>query len=136
MTVVLDEERTCAVTASTNPVHIIGASAAQRICGAKSNPWIINAPVGRKVNISILDFTHPSRGAQEKQPCHVIGQIVDKVGKRDTSICVGAATREKTLFLSAGNAVNIYVNSSENRDNQFLLKIQGSRMLLHRSFTS
>lgn len=136
MAVVLDEDRSCAVTVSTNPVHIISTSASQRICGTKSNPWIISTSVGRKINISLLDFTHSNHGTREKQPCHVIGQIVDNIGKRNTAICVGAATREKELFLSAGNSVNVYLNSSEwlenkennANENQFLLKIQGFNM--------
>lgn len=121
----MDERRSCAVDASTNPVHIISSTS----CGTSHQPWIVEAPVGQKLSIGILEFTHTNE-EQTQRSCHNRGLIVDKAGKRNVSICVGGTHRKKEFFLSTGNSVHIYFNQTispekTGSDSQFILRLQG-----------
>jgi len=118
------------VTASKNPTHIINQSANQGICGTKSQPWIVDVPIGQKIRISILTFrdTHSGGGGGKQSSCQ--GIIVDETGKRNASICRGESQREKELYLSTGSQVKIFLNPLEPRKHDedqalILLKLEG-----------
>jgi hypothetical protein len=63
----VEEDRSCVVSATSTPQHIARPSATswstfqhstdQSHCGTKTQPWILEAPVGQRINISLLDFT-------------------------------------------------------------------------------
>jgi len=97
----------------------------------------VEAPVGQKVSITILDFTasssQPDSLEQSKMSCQSHGVIVDKVRKQNTSICGGSQQREKDIYLSAGNMVQIILNQDQtdtfNGSSQFLLRIQGEMVM-------
>lgn len=120
-----DERRSCAVDVSTTPIHIMGS----RTCGTKSHPWIVEAPVGQKINVSLLDFPASESEKKErksKEGCSNYGAIVDKILKRNTTICVTGTQREKTIYLSKGNALDIYLDSFDSADAiKFILKLHG-----------
>lgn len=131
---VVDEERSCVVTASANPVHIVSPSGSQRICGTKSQPWILEAPVGQKLRISVFNIGPSSVGQNKGQfsdSCQNQGIIVDKVRKRNSSVCVGGRQRETELYLSSGNTLELYLSATnhagESNDNHilFILKVTG-----------
>jgi len=102
------------------------------MCGTKSQPWILEAPIGQKISISLIAFSRPEAGQRErtvKQPCRNFGVIVDNVGKRNVTVCPVETLRETNLYLSTGNIVNIILNSShlggtEGR-RHLLVKLQG-----------
>lgn len=125
LVVVVDEKRSCIVDASTNPVHIISSTT----CGTSIQPWVVEAPVGQKLSIDILEST--GTGVEQRgQSCHNRGLIVDKAGKRHFSICVGGTHRNTGVFLSAGNTVNIFFNQTihserTGSDRQFIMRLQG-----------
>jgi len=126
---VADEIRSCAVDATTNPIHIIGSTS----CGSNSQPWIVEAPVGQKISIELINFAaSDSSRTQEngRQTCRNRGLIVDKAGKTNASICVGGTLREKKLYSSTGNLLNIfltYTDQNEKNGNkaQFILRLRG-----------
>lgn len=131
---VVDEERSCSASASVVPTHIIGfLDGSNRICGTVSQPWIVDAPDGQKIRISLIDFGSSTSGQfleQRRLPCKSYGVIVDNATKRNQTICGGGARREIELYTSTGNVVDIFLNPSSenvNGDNrgQFLLKIEG-----------
>lgn len=120
---VADEERSCIVTTSVVPTHIIGSAlGSPRICGTKSQPWTVEAPVGQKIIISLFDFS-PSDSdqvqGQSKQSCHNHGVIMDKGSKRNEPICGSAEHRQKELFTSTGNAVEIFLDPGDLQENTF-----------------
>jgi len=121
---VADEKRSCAVDVSSIPIHIIGS----KTCGTQSQPWIVEAPVGQKISISVIAFS-TSNSTQIQQPCNKYGAIVDKTGKQNVTICAAGNQREKKLYLSTGNAVEIFLNSSEEgrkiEDPKVILSLQG-----------
>lgn len=120
---VADEERSCIVTTSVVAIHIIGSAlGSPRICGTKSQPWTVEAPVGQKISISLFDFS-PSDSdkvqGQSKQSCHSYGVIMDKGSKRNEPICGSAGHRLKELFTSTGNAVEIFLDRGDQKENTF-----------------
>lgn len=132
---VVDEDRSCFVTASKTPVYISGPP---KLCGTESQPWILEAPIGQQINISLFDFTTSNSDwnqGKDKQSCQCRGLIYDKAGKRNASICLIGERRQRTLYLSAGNAVKVVFEASqqENIDNkaQFMLSVQGQCLKIH-----
>ena len=129
---VADEERSCSVSASHAPTHITSRSAygLKRICGTGFQPWTVEAPVGQKISIGLLDFNSGLTGRESKRPCHAYGSIVDKTSKRNVTLCGDGAHREKELYTSAGNTVDILVNAFDQKEGvtnaiQFVLRIEG-----------
>jgi|SRR6218665_961108 len=120
---VADEERSCIVTATVVPTHMIGSTLrSTRICGTKSQPWTVEAPVGQKISISLLDFS-PSDSAQvQSHLCRSYGVIVDNGSKRNATICGSAEKRQRDLFTSTGNAVEIFLNQGDEKENTFYAK--------------
>lgn len=119
----------CTVSASKNPTHIIGVSDSQQICGRKLQPWIVEARIGQRVSIRLLDFS-TSDSVESSQPCYNHGVIVDKAGKRNISICSDGTQREKGIYESTGNSVTIFLNQPDRKDNlgediQLMLKVEG-----------
>ena len=118
------------------------ADGSKRICGTKFQPWTVEAPVGQKISIGLLDFNISNTGQierQSKQPCHSYGIIVDKTSKKNVTICGGGTQREKELYTSAGNAVDIIVNEFDQKQDatnavQFVLRIEGKVQSLAYSF--
>ena len=101
------------------------------MCGTKSQPWIVEAPIGQKISISLIAFSHPEAGQREstfKQPCRNFGVIVDNIGKRNVTVCPMETLRETNLYLSAGNVVNLILNSSHpggTEGRHFIMKLRG-----------
>lgn len=129
-TLAADERRSCAIDVSTTPIHIMGA----RTCGTKSHPWIVEAPVGQKINVSLLNFSASAYDKKEwnsKHPCSDYGVIVDKTSKRNITICVAKTHKEKVIYLSKGNALDIYLDTSDIADvRKFILKLHGQYQCL------
>lgn len=125
------------MSASNNPVHIIGSLSSSRLCGTKSQPWIVEASVGKRVSLTLLKViippstNHQMEEQSRLQPCYSHGIILDKVGKRNVSICGDGVHREKNLYLSSGNTVNIIFSHSTENDppvgagRLFMLKVEG-----------
>src|SRR5688572_7130390 len=97
---VVDDKRSCSVSASKNPTHIIVSSESQTHCGSKFQPWIVEAPVGQKVSLSLLDFatTRSTETGEAKELCKRRGIIVDKAGRRNVSICANGMQRTTRLY--------------------------------------
>lgn len=117
---VANEERSCSLLASTEPIHIIGSSVTKRrTCATKSQPWNVEAPIGQRLRMSLLDFTASTEddmGGQRKQPCIDYGVIVDKASRRNVSICGGTGHRTMELHVSRGNEISIIFNDESGEE--------------------
>lgn len=115
------------------PIHIIGASESQRICGTMRQPWTVEAPVGQQIRISLLDFrasTSDQISAARKQSCHNYGVIVDRTRKRNVTICGYGLHRESELYTTSGNAADILIDQLDQKkdvtnDTHFVLRLEG-----------
>lgn len=142
-----DEHRSCLVTASKNPVYIIGSSATDRICGTRAQPWIIESFGGQRIKTFLIDFSFSLDGADRtprKQPCRNSGIMIDKDGKKNTSICVNGDKREQELYTSTENSIKILFNpyvqpesqvtGLSSKSVQFMIKVTGQNKPLNATY--
>lgn len=111
--------------------HIIASSQAKGKCATKSQPWIIEAPLGQKIKITVIDFL-ASRISQNKEKTNsCLGVVIDKAAKRNVSICCGGEQRTRYLYSSKAESVEISYNmetKEESNDDvaQFALQFEGT----------
>jgi hypothetical protein len=60
---VVESERSCTVHASSKRLHLTRGQANTGLhCGTKSQPWLLEAPAGQRISISLVDFTPAATG--------------------------------------------------------------------------
>ena len=162
MFVVVEPDRSCTVSVTSSPLHIAAAAAAGMDswstqsnigCGTKTQPWMLEAPAGQRINTSLLDFTaaalltsqHLTRStshvitssSSSSGSCvdekHQYGYIIDKssVNKKNVSVCHARSNRQTHVYISTSNTLQLVLSSDA--DVNFLLRIAG--MLLFGWFT-
>ena len=144
------------MSVTSNPLHISSSSSSSQLqCGIKAQPWILEAPVGQRINVSLLDFTAAilsERSSDERREptedvCLQYGYVIDKSAKKNVSICgrtTGRTTqREQSIYLSTSNSLQIVLTGlrqlkrdgadmNSNFDDErynFLLKFEGWKRL-------
>lgn len=133
---VVDQDRSCAVTVSKAPLHMIASSDSQRKCATKDQPWVIEAPAGQKIKVTLIDFLASQTSQNDdnlKRSC--LGVIVDNASKRNVSICVGGEQRTRFLYSSKADSLEIYYNTQGQKDSKdakkFVLKLEGSIFIVY-----
>jgi len=148
----VEPDRSCVVSVTSSPLHIAAAAAGVDSsstesnigCGTKTQPWMLEAPAGQRINISLLDFTaatpltsqHLTRStsriitsSSSSGSCvdenHQYGYIIDKssVNKKNVSVCHARSNRQTHVYLSTSNTLQLVL--SNDRSVNFLLKVQG-----------
>jgi len=154
---VVEPDRSCVVSVTSSPLHIAATAAAgvdrqsrqSNVigCGTKTQPWMLEAPAGQRINISLLDFTaaaarltsrHLTRStslvittssSSSSGSCvdenQQYGYIIDKssVNNKNVSVCHARSNRQTHLYLSTSNTLQL-VLANDDRAN-FLLRVQG-----------
>ena len=155
---VVEPDRSCTVSVTSNPLHIAAAAAAESAssvdswsgqsnvgCGTKTQPWMLEAPAGQRINISLLDFTAAARptsqhltrssshlitsSSSSSSSCvderHQYGYIIDKssVNNKNVSVCHARSTRQSHLYLSTANTLQLVL--SNNPSANFLVRVAG-----------
>jgi len=155
----VEPDRSCTVSVTSRPLHIAAAAAESASgvdsssgqskigCGTKTQPWMLEAPAGQRINISLLDFTaaaqptsqHLTRSSSHltttttsssSGSCvderHKYGYIIDKssVNNKNVSVCRAQSNRQSHVYLSSSNTLQVVFSNDESVN--FLLKIQGS----------
>ena len=152
---VVEPDRSCVVSVTSSPLHIAAAAAAgvdswstqSNIgCGTKTQPWMLEAPAGQRINISLLDFTAVARLTSQhltRSTSHIItsssssssssgscvdenhqyGYIIDEspVNKKNVSVCHARSNRQTHVYLSTSNVLQLVLTTNRN----FLVKIEG-----------
>ena len=130
---VVEPDRSCVVSVTSSPLHIAAAAAAAAAgvdswsaqsnigCGTKTQPWMLDAPAGQRINISLLDFTAAARLTSQhltRSTSHIIttssssssgscvdenhqyGYIIDKlsVNNKNVSVCHAPANRQTHVY--------------------------------------
>ena len=153
--VVVEPDRSCVVSVTSSPLHIAAAAAAgvdswstqSNIgCGTKTQPWMLEAPAGQRINVSLLDFTAAARLTSQhltRSTSHIIttssssssgscvdenhqyGYIIDKssVNKKNVSVCHARFNRQTHVYLSTSNTLQLVLNNDQ--DVNYLLKVEG-----------
>ena len=135
---VVEEDRSCSVTVSSNPLHITSATSAFQLgCGTNTQPWALEAPAGQRIEVSLLDFTKGrSVEGQDltsiRTNCVQYGYIVEKSARQNVSICGGdGSKRQRTVYTSTTNVLEIVLSRRTNETEHdqvnfnYLLKLQG-----------
>jgi len=155
---VVEPDRSCTVSVTSSPLHIAAAAAADGVdswstqsnigCGTKTQPWMLEAPAGQRINISLLDFTAAARLTSQhltRSTSHIIttsssssssgscvdenhqyGYIIDKssVNKKNVSVCHARSNRQTHVYLSTSNTLQLFLT---NNNTNFLLRVEGTR---------
>ena len=98
-------------------------------------PWVINVPVGQRLNITLLDYSLPMRiHANELAPsygsqayCHKYAIIQERVGTTKRAVVCGGDGQQRSVYMSAGNVVEIHLMryTSPKKLAYFLLQYEG-----------
>ena len=153
----MEPDRSCVVSVTSSPLHIAAAAVAAAGvdswstqsnigCGTKTQPWMLEAPAGQRINISLLDFTAAARVTSQhltRSTSHVIttsssssgscvdekhqyGYIIDKssVNKKNVSVCHAHSTRQTHVYLSTANTARLVLTN--NASANFLLRVAGN----------
>ena len=149
----MEPDRSCTVSVTSSPLHI--AAAADGVdswstqsnvgCGTKTQPWMLEAPAGQRINISLLDFTAAARLTSQhltRSTSHIIttsssssssgscvdenhqyGYIIDKssVNQKNVSVCHARSNRQTHVYLSTSNTLQLFLTTKEN----FLIRVEG-----------
>ena len=113
------------------------SSAAVNICGVKSQPWLLEAPIGQQINISLFDFETNTRtpGKTLQRNCQKYGYIIDKSSKKNISICEHVTGRIQTLYTSQANVVEIVLDDwkhgGDEGESMFLVRVIGKDKDIH-----
>jgi len=154
---VVESDRSCVVSVTSSPLHIAAAAAAgvdswstqSNIgCGTKTQPWMLEAPAGQRINISLLDFTAAARLTSQhltRSTSHIItssssssssgscvdenhqyGYIIDKssVNKKNVSVCHARSNRQTHVYLSTSNVLQLVFTNDPSSN--FLLRVEGT----------
>jgi len=155
---VVEPDRSCIVSVTSTPVHIAAAAeSASGVdswsgqsnvgCGTKTQPWMLEAPAGQRINISLLDFTAAARPTSQhltRSSSHLItttssssssgscvnerhqyGYIIDKSSatKKNVSVCHANSNKQAHVYLSDSNTLQLVLMNDNNAD--FLLSVDG-----------
>ena len=119
-------------------------------CGTKSQPWLLEAPSGQRINISILEFTpseastsdtfisesvvsrkqsegsHSSCVNHRRQYGYVIDKSAAAASKKNVSICSGIH-RIANVYLSTSSSVEIVLTTPfrGNHTENYLIRFEG-----------
>jgi hypothetical protein len=149
---VVQESRSCVVPVTNEPQFISSSStlsdggsvqSGTTGCGSKEHPWRLEAPLGQRINVSLLDFASTSSRDQLQdsgltQPCRQYGYIVDKTAKKNVSICASTThnneaklERNSQLYASDKNVVDVVlVSGHSGNNNNHLIRINGEQRAL------
>jgi len=115
--VVMESDRSCVVTASSNPLHIMRSSTTNNLnCGTKSQPWIIEAPIGQQINVSLLQFGSDKTllKSERHNSCDRYGTVWEKSIGKNVSICVRNEDRQTMVYKSHSNVIEVVFDTMNN----------------------
>lgn len=115
---VVESDRSCSVSVSQSPLHIIHSSSQVTSCGTKAHPWKLEAPSGQQISVNLLDFKSEERTLEYKQQCIAYGYIIDKSVKHNVSICsLQNNKRMDRVYTSVSNALSIVIGENHTHSN-------------------
>jgi len=99
-------------------------------CGSSRSPWIVSVNPGQTIQIDLIDFAVNQQDHGYVSCASVYGFIIERSLGINYTIC-GGQVREKMLYTSKTNVVEIYLLSSEKRNGKtFLLKYSGKKLFI------
>jgi hypothetical protein len=85
----------------------------------------LQASTGQQINITLIDFQNGA--TVTSRACTEYGHVTDVQTKQGVPLC-GFGERERTLFLSNSNSVDLTIKAATTLPN-FALKLEGKKLL-------
>jgi len=130
---VTEPDRACTIQVSSNPIHIMRSSGTQLSCGTKSQPWILEAPVGLQISINLLQAgvgsSDPLPSPRSEDSCQPYGYLIDKrANNKNVSLCRHSLDRNKFVYKSSSNYLEVVLSNQSDSDTQamFLVGVRGA----------
>jgi hypothetical protein len=157
---VVSEDRSCAVSVMSTPLHIarptdgFWSNVGQLHCGTKIQPWLLEAPSGQRINITLLDLTPSAAGLMSdsksadrgrtsqtgrfnntlangdvsngcrQQYGYVIDKSATASGRRNVSVCASEISK-RFLHVYLSASNNVEIILSSDERQTFILSFQG-----------
>jgi hypothetical protein len=114
---VVQTDRSCHVTVAPDSIHLSPTSSA---CGTVSQPWLLEAPQGQRIDVSFLDFTVNSSTNNDderlfKTTSTCIRQyalVDDKAANKKLTICADGQRRYRHVYLSKSKQLTVVMTVS------------------------
>jgi len=70
-------------------------------CGTKSQPWVVEAPIGQQIHVSLLEFGSEIKHAMPEKhiSCELYGMIMEKSAGKNVSICKHSQERGRPTLV-------------------------------------
>ena len=133
-------DRSCQVTVAAEKVYLspVVSSDDSNRCGRRDGPWLLEAPTGQRINVSLLDFSAASTdvrtvdssttASSRRSGCpRQLGFIEDKSAAANRNlidICSDAHRQQSTLYVSQSNELALVLQHTT--ANNFLIAVRGS----------
>jgi len=106
MFIVIEDDRSCVISASGMSQHIRHLTGTQVNCGTKTQPWVIEAPSGQQIQLTLLDLNYEMQNlASHSSNCHQYGYIIDESAKKNVSVCGQYNQRTKIIYQSTSHVI-------------------------------
>jgi len=138
---VTQPDRTCrvAVTSDTTFLSsfVSNDQSTATACGSSDRPWLLEAPSGQRINVSLVDLSGSSSSTSSStQRARTVetmtsswsgctrqfGFIEDKSANRIINICTDT---QPTLYVSRSNQLAIVLTSRQQTPANFLISLKG-----------
>ena len=98
-------------------------------CGSPASPWVIEVEPGRKINITLHDFTKGfiADGSTFPGVCYAYA-IIKEEGRHEVQTICGGRKRVRHVYTSLSNRVEIRImngGGGQQRQQYFLLHYEG-----------
>ena len=98
-------------------------------CGSPSSPWVIEVEPGRKINITLHDYTkgQVTDGSSFPGVCYAYA-IIKEEGRHEVQTICGGRKRVRHVYTSLSNRVEISImngGGEQQRQQYFLLHYKG-----------
>jgi len=135
---VIQPDRSCQVAVDSEQKFLLPSSLNNRtdggdvICGSRDRAWLLEAPSGQRINVSLLDLSDSSSSRTvETAPSlswsrclRQLGFIEDKSANRNVNICTDNA--QPTIYVSRSNQLAIVLASRRQQTpGNFLISVKG-----------
>ena len=134
----IQRDRSCQVAVNSEQKFLLPSSLNNRtdvddvICGSRDRAWLLEAPSGQRINVSLLDLSGSSSSrtvetapSLSRSRClRQLGFIEDKSANRNVNICTDNA--QPTIYVSRSNQLAIVLASRRQQTpGNFLISVKG-----------
>jgi len=92
------------------------SSATKLGCGTKLQPWVIEAPIGQQINVSLLEFGNKTPRTTKTSNCERYGTVTEKSAGKNTSICGRGQEQNIMVYKSHSYVIEVILDVANNDD--------------------